>query len=179
MQLQGLLRRKETEVEKDEPLENSKNELQKSITMNEKSSFQRNDFQEGIMSSFRQLSNKTNFQNVTLVSDDQVQMSENEAEKTFEMVGNTDLFGTSYVKPISINSDQTQGTATVGLDEHIQKQIAKVQGGHQCLICRKVSRNISHLKEHIEAHIEGLIFPCNYCESVSRLPLKQIPFADF
>jgi len=250
------------------------------IIMNEKYSFQRNDFQENIISSFRELRNKTNFQDVTLVSDDQVQISahkvvlavcsgffenilsknthshpflcldginskdlhnvldyvyngevqvkqdylerfiqiakklqlqgllrrqenqienerpleksnlelskpepvdstfyndgmndtvpENKAEKTFEMVANTDLFGTSFVKPISINSEQTQGTATVGLDEHIQKQIVKVQGGHQCLICGKFSRNISHLKEHIETHIDGLIFPCNFCESVSR-----------
>ena len=43
--------------------------------MNEKYSFQRNDFQENIISSFRQLRNKTNFQDVTLVSDDQVQIS--------------------------------------------------------------------------------------------------------
>ena len=35
-----------------------------------------------------------------------------------------------------------------------------------CRFCSRTFRQTVHIKEHVEIHIEGLVFPCNVCESI-------------
>ena len=60
-------------------------------------------------------------------------------------------------------------TSIEELDSTIEKNFEKdIEGYFCCKICGKKDKKKFNIREHIETHIEGLSFPCNQCEHVSR-----------
>jgi len=61
------------------------------------------------------------------------------------------------------------------LDSQIQQQILRTEEGYKCLVCNKIDRRKSHIKEHVETHIEGLSFDCKFCgkKMASRSSLRR------
>ena len=65
-------------------------------------------------------------------------------------------------KTISMNSKDFQSIEE--LDNYIEHQIIKTDGGSKCNICYKTSKQRWNIKEHVEMmHIIGLSFECNFC----------------
>ena len=58
------------------------------------------------------------------------------------------------------------------LDAKIKDNVQRIDNGTKCIICERIFRTTAHLahaKEHVEgAHIQGLQFPCNLCDKISR-----------
>ena len=78
---------------------------------------------------------------------------------------------------IKICSEEFQSVEE--LDEKIKENLSKVDVDGtkkwQCIICNRVSRDLSNAKEHVEVHIEGLSFSCQSCDKTfrSRNALRQ------
>ena len=63
-------------------------------------------------------------------------------------------------KIISMNSKDFQSIEE--LDNYIEHQIIKTDGGWKCNICYKTSKQRWNIKEHVEmTHIDGLSFECS------------------
>ena len=65
-------------------------------------------------------------------------------------------------KIISMNSKDFQSIEE--LDNYIDQQVIKINGGSKCNICNKSSKQRWNVKEHVEIkHIDGLSFQCSFC----------------
>ena len=112
--------------------------------MSEKLCLQWNDFRENAISTFGNLREDADFADVTLACEDGEQV---EAHKVI----------LAALSPFFQNL--------------MEKTSKKNENGnllHRCKVCGNEAIN-THMKTHIEAnHLEGVVIPCNLCESTFR-----------
>ena len=52
--------------------------------------------------------------------------------------------------------------------ESMMKRADDEENKWKCTVCGKVIKHTRDMRRHIESHIEGLSYPCNQCDTVSR-----------
>ena len=62
-------------------------------------------------------------------------------------------------------------TSTEDLKATLDSMMERVDYGDykwKCNVCGKKSARKDHTRSHVQTHIEGLSYPCNHCDKVSR-----------
>ena len=62
-------------------------------------------------------------------------------------------------------------TSTEDIKATLESMMERVDDGDykwRCTVCGKKSARKDHSRTHAETHIEGLSYPCNHCDKVSR-----------
>ena len=110
--------------------------------------------QTGIKLKISGLYETSNFGNDAKPNSVAKEIMEKEEEKTLAEVKEPNL-------TVQVNNGDFNNVEE--LDQKIFENMIQSEGGHQCLICNKVTSKKSHLKEHVETHFEGLSFECQLC----------------
>ena len=103
-----------------------------------------------------------------LKQDDFIQLDITKEEETF----NTNAVVTHpmvTVDKIRVNGDSSMEDLKLKLDSMMEKVYDGVYTW-KCTVCGKRTKEVArrNMRTHIETHIEGLSYPCNQCDVVSR-----------
>ena len=148
-----------------------------------------NEFQTNAAASFKRLRNEDDFYDVTLVSDDQQQLSAHKlvlssCSDYFKNIlkRNKNSHLTLCLEGISFKTKtkkyENASTKTIiatnidneaDVDQMIIENIVENEDGKKCCgVCGKTSKTTQDLKRHVETHIDGLSFSCQKCDKTFR-----------
>ena len=97
-----------------------------------------------------------------IVAEDEVDLKEQ--FDSYKDGNSNQNFKPTGVFPVKISNDLVPKNE---LNQKIEENIVKMEGGHKCNLCSYKSKRIDNLKEHIETHFE-VRYPCQNCDSVLK-----------